>query len=124
TLGQLFCDGPSSQIVTMLESECRGAGVEIQVNQSIESMSRDNGFTLHTGKSTYRAQSLVVATGGLSIPKMGATAFGYEVARQFGIAINECRPALVPLTFDPGDQKAYSDLSGISADVIASTDSQ
>ena len=124
TLGQLFCDGSSSQIVTMLESECRKAGVEIQVNESVESITRDDGFTLDTGKSIYRAQSLVVAAGGLSIPKMGATAFGYEVARQFGIAINECRPALVPLTFDSGDQKAYSDLSGISADVIASTDSQ
>src|SRR3954452_11326101 len=79
TLGQLFCDGSSSQIVTMLESECREAGVEIQVDEPVESITRDDGFTFHTGKSTYRAQSLVVATGGLSIPKMGATAFGYEV---------------------------------------------
>ena len=68
TLGQLFCDGSSSQIVTMLESECREAGVEIQVNESVESITQDDGFTLHMGKSIYRAHSLVVATGGLSIP--------------------------------------------------------
>jgi predicted Rossmann fold flavoprotein len=124
TLGQLFCDGSSSQIVAMLESECREAGVEIQVNEAIESIDWKEKFTVHTGKSIYRSESLVVATGGLSIPKMGATAFGYEVARQFGIAINECRPALVPLTFDPADQKNYCDLSGISAEVVASTDSR
>src|SRR5438270_1110061 len=89
TLGQLFCDGPSSQIVAMLENECREAGVEIRVNIAVESISRDDGFIVNTTEATYRPKSLVVATGGLSIPKMGATAFGYEVARQFGITINE-----------------------------------
>jgi predicted Rossmann fold flavoprotein len=124
TLGQLFCDGSSSQIVTMLEHECREAGVEIRVNAAVESISRDGGFTVKAAEAIYVSESLVIATGGLSIPKMGATAFGYEVARQFGIAINECRPALVPLTFDSADAKNYADLSGISAEVVATTDSQ
>jgi predicted Rossmann fold flavoprotein len=124
TLGQLFCDGSSRQIVEMLENECRAAGVEIQVNVAVESISRDAGFTVQSEHSQWQALSLVVATGGLSIPKMGATSFGYEVARQFGIAINECRPALVPLTVDNKDQKDYCDLSGISAEVVASVDSQ
>jgi predicted Rossmann fold flavoprotein len=80
TLGQLFCDGPSSQIVAMLESECRVADVRIETNAAVESINRDEGFTVNTKKSSYQAQSLVIANGGLSIPKMGATAFGYEVA--------------------------------------------
>src|SRR5437868_7438851 len=124
TLGQLFCDGSSSQIVRLLESECRVAGVNIEVNQAVQSVSRDDDFDIRTELSQFHCSSLVVATGGLSIPKMGATAFGYELARQFGIAVRECRPALVPLTFDERDQRDYCDLSGVSAEVIASVDSQ
>ena len=125
TLGQLFCDGSSSQIVALLESECREAGVEIQANQAVQSVRRDDRYRVVTTTSEFQAQSLVVATGGLSIPKVGATAFGYDLARQFGIAVRECRPALVPLVFNDSDQKAYCDLSGISAEVVVSaTDGQ
>jgi predicted Rossmann fold flavoprotein len=108
----------------MLESECRDAGVTIEVDQAVKKVSRGDGFEVETEGDRFHSTSLVVATGGLSIPKMGATAFGHELARQFDIAVRECRPALVPLTFDPRDQKDYCDLSGISAEVIASSDSQ
>jgi len=124
TLGQLFCDGSSSQIVALLESECRDAGVSIEVSQAVQSVTRGNGFSIRTERSQFHASSLVIATGGLSIPKMGATAFGYELAKQFGIAVRECRPGLVPLTFADDDQKAYCDLSGISAEVVALVDGQ
>src|SRR3954471_16483497 len=123
TLGQLFCDGSAQQIVTMLENECRAVNVNIQTNVEIQSVTRKDHFSINAGDNTYEAQALVVATGGLSIPKMGATGFGYELARQFGINIVECRPALVPFTFSEQDAKSYSDLSGISAEVVASIDS-
>ena len=124
TLGQLFCDGSSSQIVALLESECRDAGVSVEVSQAVQSVTRGNGFSIRTERSQFHASSLVIATGGLSIPKMGATAFGYELAKQFGIAVRECRPGLVPLTFADDDQKEYCDLSGLSAEVVASVDGQ
>jgi len=123
TLGQLFCDGSAQQIVTMLESECRAVNVNIQTNVGVESVSHADRFSLRAAGNIYEAQALVVATGGLSIPKMGATSFGYDLARQFGIGIVECRPALVPFTFNEQDAKNYSDLSGISAEVVAATDS-
>src|SRR3982751_5999834 len=123
TLGQLFCDASAQQIVTMLESECRAVSVNIQTNVETQSVTRKDHFSINAGENIFEAQALVVATGGLSIPKMGATSFGYELARQFGIKIVECRPALVPFTFSEQDAKNYSDLSGISAEVIASTDS-
>src|SRR3954454_11378858 len=77
TLGQLFCDGSAQQIVTMLESECRAVGVRIQTNTNVEHVSKEDGFLLRAGDDEFQAESLVVATGGLSIPKMGATGFGY-----------------------------------------------
>jgi predicted Rossmann fold flavoprotein len=120
TLGQLFCDGSAQQIVNMLESECRDAGVKIETNVEVQSVSRGDRFSLRAGESLYEAPALVVATGGLSIPKMGATGFGYDIARQFGIGIVECRPALVPLTFDERSRQEYAELSGISAEVVAS----
>src|SRR3954470_16304062 len=123
TLGQLFCDGSAQQIVTMLERECREAGVKIETNVEVRSVSRTDQFSVESGENTYEAAALVVASGGLSIPKMGATEFGYDMARQFGIGIVECRPALVPLTFDEREKKEYAELSGISAEVIASIDS-
>jgi len=123
TLGQLFCDGSAQQIVTMLESECRAVNVNIQTNVGVESVSHADRFSLRAAGNIYEAQALVVATGGLSIPKMGATSFGYDLARQFGIGIVECRPALVPFTFNEQYAKSYSDLSGISAEVVAATDS-
>jgi len=120
TLGQLFCDRSARDIVNMLEKECAEAGVRIQTGTRIASVSHaDNLFTVltETGEN-FAAPALVIATGGLSIPKMGATSFGYELAKQFGHAVIATRPALVPLTFAPPDQH-WCDLSGISLEVIA-----
>jgi predicted Rossmann fold flavoprotein len=120
TLGQLFCDGPAQQIVTMLEKECHAAGVEIFTNVVIERAERGDKFSVRAGELEFAASSLVVATGGLSIPKMGATAFGYDVARQFGLKIVEPRPALVPFTLNKDDADHFCDLAGVSAEVVAS----
>jgi len=120
TLGQLFCDNSATQIITMLESECRAANVKIVVDANIGEVRRDTAFTVRSGATEYRAPALVVATGGISIPKIGATGFGYDLARQFGLNIVQTRPALVPLVFHPADRKRYSDLAGLSTEVIAS----
>ena len=124
TLGQLFCDSSARPIVAMLEDECRVAGVSIYLNAIIEEVSRDAGFTVRTANGEFHAPALVVATGGLSIPKIGATSFGYDLARQFGIKIRTPRPGLVPLVFDNEDHTRYSDLAGVSAEVIASSNGQ
>ena len=124
TLGQLFCDGSAQQIVTMLEAECRAAGVRIQTNVNVDQVSREDGFLLRAGKDEFHTDSLVVATGGLSIPKMGSTGFGYDLARQFGLKIVEPRPALVPFTFNKDDAAHFCDLAGVSAEVIASIGAQ
>ncbi len=121
TLGQLFCDHSASQITTMLESECRAVDVKILVNAQIREVRRDTSFIVRCDSAEYRAPALVVATGGLSIPKMGATRFGYDLARQFGLIIVTPRPALVPLLFDAADRKRFSDLAGVSTEVIATT---
>jgi len=118
--GQLFCDRSARDIVGMLEQECQAAGVRIFVNADVKSVRRDDRFILRTVSEEFHAPALVVATGGLSIPKMGATAFGYELARQFGLAIQPCRPGLVPVVLNPEDRKHYCDLAGISAEVIVS----
>ena len=117
TFGQLFCDHSAAQIVTMLESECRAAYAKIIVNAKIREVSRDTAFVVRCDVAQYRAPVLVVATGGLSIPKMGATSFGYDLARKFGLNVTPTRPALVPLLFNASDRKRYSDLAGISAEV-------
>jgi predicted Rossmann fold flavoprotein len=119
TLGQLFCDGSAQQIVTMLEEECRAAGVQIFVNCRVQEVSNSIGFQVRTTDAEFSTAALVIATGGLSIPKMGATAFGYEIAAQFGIAVRECRPALVPLLFSGDDLARYGDLAGVSTEVDA-----
>ncbi len=124
TKGQLFCDGSAREIVSMLESECRNAGVTILTSIPVTEIRKESVFQVKASDREFHAPALVIATGGLSIPKIGATAFGYEVARQFGLNIQQCRPALVPLTFDPDDRKRYCDLAGVSADVIASCDSR
>ncbi|MFL6390278.1 MAG: NAD(P)/FAD-dependent oxidoreductase [Terriglobales bacterium] len=124
TLGQLFCDGSAQQIVAMLEAECRAAGVRIQTNVNVERVSKEDGFLLHAGDDEFHADSLVIATGGLSIPKMGATALGYDLARQFGLKIVEPRPALVPFTFNKDDAVHFCDLAGVSAEVVASIGAQ
>ena len=124
TLGQLFCDGSAREIVAMLEAECHSVGVEIVTGARVREVTRGDRFVVRTDTHEMQAPSLVVATGGLSIPKMGATPFGYELARQFGLKLCECRPALVPLTFGAEDRKHYCDLSGVSAEVVASCGSQ
>jgi predicted Rossmann fold flavoprotein len=118
-LGQLFCDGSAQGIVAMLERECATAGVQILTNTRAREVAHGSGFVVHTGAAEFQASALVIATGGLSIPKIGATPFGYDLARQFGIKIRETRPALVPLTFNPQDRQGYCDLAGVSTEVIA-----
>jgi predicted Rossmann fold flavoprotein len=120
TLGQLFCDRSAHDIVTMLERECTEAGVRILVGTQVVSVIRDDQFLVQTTAGLFQSESLVVATGGLSIPKMGATGFGYSLAEQFGLRIVECRPALVPLVFSADDRDRWCDLAGVSAEVIAS----
>ena len=119
TLGQLFCDNSASDITNMLEAECRAASVKIILNAKITEVSRDTQFVVRCDSAEYRAPVLVVATGGLSIPKMGASPFGYELARQFGLKIIAPRPGLVPLVFAPPDRKRYTELAGVSTEVIA-----
>lgn len=120
-LGQLFCDTSSRDIVQMLEQECDHAGVRICTNAHITSVEKkESTFAVQTNIGVYTADSLVVATGGPSIPKMGATDFGYKLARQFGLSIIEPRPALVPLTFDAEEFAPYTSLSGVSLDALVS----
>jgi len=119
TLGQLFCNGSAQQIVDMLMRECMEAGVRVVVSTTIDEVRRNDSFTIVAGNAVYTAPALMVATGGLSIPKIGATAFGYELARQFGIPIEPCRPALVPLTLSGAEHAQFADLAGISAPVVA-----
>jgi predicted Rossmann fold flavoprotein len=124
TLGQLFCDRSANEITEMLEAEWRAASVQLFTNFKIREVRSDSGFAVLTDTVEFRAPALVVATGGLSIPKMGSTAFGYDLARQFGLRIRETRPALVPLLLDRKDRGRYCDLAGISAEVIASVNGQ
>jgi predicted Rossmann fold flavoprotein len=119
TLGQLFCDRSAQEIVTMMERECAEAGVRLLVSTRVVSVVRDGQFLVETTAGLFEAESVVVATGGLSIPKMGATDFGYKLAEQFGLRIVECRPGLVPLVFNEEDRQRWCDLAGVSAEVIA-----
>ena len=119
TLGQLFCDGSAKQIVAMLLDECAKGDVEIRCGEEVGSVEQGDGFTVTTQSGTCRAPSLVIATGGPSIPKMGATGYAYELARQFGLKIVEPRPALVPLTLG-GEEVLFRDISGVSAPVVTS----
>ena len=120
TLGQLFCDKSAEQITDLLESECRDSGVHIFLNENVREVTKTTEFIVRTDTEEFRAPALVVATGGLSIPKMGATSFGYDVARQFGLKIQPTRPALVPLILSRHAQTQYCELAGVSAEVIAS----
>lgn len=121
-LGQLFCDRAASDITQMLEAECRLAGVQIFLNQKIKGVSKATDFVVIANENDFQAPALIVATGGLSIPKMGATSFGYELAREFGLKIQPTRPALVPLLFGAREKKQYCDLAGVSAEVVAAAD--
>jgi predicted Rossmann fold flavoprotein len=120
TLGQLFCDRSARDILGMLEAECRDAGVSIFLNTQIHEVQRAADFVVRAANAEFTAPALVVATGGLSIPKIGATSFGYDLARQFGLAIREPWPGLVPLLLAAEDRSRYCDLAGVSAEVIAS----
>jgi predicted Rossmann fold flavoprotein len=124
TLGQLFCDHSAQDILDMLERECRESGVQLFAKTAIQEVTRTDEFVVRAGEREFRAPALVVATGGLSIPKMGATGFGYELARQFRLAIRETRPGLVPLLFGTEDSRRYTDLAGVSAVVIAACGGQ
>ncbi len=124
TLGQLFCDRSARDILGMLEEECRTAGVSIFLSTKIQAASRTTEFVVHAANAEFHAAALVVATGGLSIPRIGATSLGYDLARRFGLKIREPRPGLVPLVLGTEDQSRYCDLTGVSAEVIASCNGQ
>jgi predicted Rossmann fold flavoprotein len=115
TRGQLFCDGSSRQIIDMLLEECRAAQLRLGVRIAAIAKNED-GFVVTTDQGEFRGRSLVIATGGPSIPKMGASGFGYKIAEQFGLKIVPPRAALVPLTFDPGLLAQFKELSGISVE--------
>jgi predicted Rossmann fold flavoprotein len=113
TLGQLFCDGSARQIVAMLLAECAAAGVDVRVANRVTSIEKADRFVIVTDKGEFESASLVLATGGLSIPKMGATSFAHDTARRFGLRITQTRPALVPLT------AKVPELAGVSLPVVA-----
>lgn len=114
TLGQLFCDGSSDQIIKMLVSECEKNGVKILTSTTVSDVSHATDFEVATSAGKFKAHSLIVATGGLSIPKLGATDFGYHIARQFGHKIVQTQPGLVPLCVPAVDLEFYKSLSGVS----------
>ena len=118
TLGQLFCDGSAKQIIELLLTEMRSVGAMPRLGQTVEAIMRNaDGFTLTIAGATVQCAALVIATGGKSIPKMGATGFAYDVARQFGLTVTETRPALVPLTLEPALLARLSSFAGVSLDV-------
>jgi predicted Rossmann fold flavoprotein len=120
TLGQLFCDGSSKQIIDLLLNEMRQANVELRLSTSVESVEKaSEGFALKLSHGSVQCRSLVAATGGKSIPKMGATGFGYDLAQQFGLKVVETRPALVPLTLEPTMLERLTPLAGVSVDAVA-----
>ncbi len=119
-LGQLFCRESSRQIVEMLLEECQKAKVEIRLNCSVKSVTKDELYEIETNQEKLTCESLVIATGGLSIPHIGATDFGYRIARQFGLKIVPTKPALVPLVFQNGGSESYKNLAGVSLDSVVS----
>ena len=119
TLGQLFCDDSARQIVDMLLAEMKAAGVELRLGVTVDAVRKtEAGFEVSAGGSDIACASLVVATGGKSIPKMGATGLGYDIARQFGLKVTETRPGLVPLTFEVGLLERLKPLAGVAVDVV------
>lgn len=123
-LGQLFCNGNSVEILNLLLEECRLSDVNIQNRSTIKKIEKDNYFTIKTNSKNYVTESLVIATGGLSMPAIGASGFGYEIAEQFGLKVLSRNPGLVPLTFCRDVLDDFSDLSGISADAVVSCKGQ
>jgi predicted Rossmann fold flavoprotein len=125
TLGQLFCDDGSEAIIAMLRKECDAAGVTWLMPCKVAEISRSDAFYIGTERGEkLRAASLVIATGGLSIPKIGATPFGYQVAEKFGIPITKLKPGLVPLSFHPETWQPYAELAGVSLDAVVSCGKQ
>lgn len=123
TLGQLFCDGSSQQIIDMLLAECVKGNAEVRLQTEINSVEKsETGFTVETSGRTLTCRSLIVATGGKSIPKMGATGFGYQLAEQFGLPVTPTRPGLVPFTFDQTWKDAHAELPGVSVDAEVTAD--
>ena len=116
TLGQLFCDGSAREIVAMLVGGLTDAGGALRLGCSVNEIASRDGWEVATGQGTFAARALVIATGGKSIPKMGATGFGYDVARRFGLPVTDTRPALVPLTFGDADKAAFDAMAGLSVD--------
>ncbi len=119
-LGQLFCDKSSQDIIGLLKKECDRTHVEIILSIRVTDVKKAELFCLSTTRESFQSQSLVIATGGLSIPTLGATDFGYQIARQFNIKVNPCRPGLVPLTLGEKDLNIFKGLSGVSLDAIVS----
>jgi len=121
TLGQLFCDGSATQIVQMLTDDLAATGGTLELATTVEDIARtDTGFAVRLSSGTVACASLVIATGGKSIPKMGATGFAYRVAEQFGLAVTETRPGLVPLTFEPHLLERIRPLAGVSTEARVS----
>lgn len=120
TLGQLFCDNSAHDILKMLLDECKAAHVDIRLETRITDVSKADGFKIDTNKGVFSASALVLATGGLSIPKMGATDFSHRIAKKFGLPLTDIRPALVPLTFQNKELEFMRPLSGLSTETIAS----
>lgn len=121
TLGQLFCEGPRSsrKIVRLLLDECAAAGVEVRTGVRVNAVRRSERFTVETSAGVFESETLTIATGGLSIPKLGASGFAFDIAAQFGLPVVRLRPGLVPLTFAEGDLGWMRPLSGVSADIAA-----
>ena len=119
-LGQLFCDGSAQQIIDMLKAECDNAHVQWCMPAKITSIEKHDRFVITTSRGVFECDSLVIASGGLSIPQIGASPFGYRIAEQFRLEVTELRPALVGLTFAPETLAQFGDLSGISMDAIVS----
>jgi predicted Rossmann fold flavoprotein len=122
TLGQLFCEGPRSsrKIVQMLLDECAAGGVAIRIGCRVTNVQRNETFTIETNQGTIESTALIIASGGLPIPKLGATGFAFDIAKQFNVPIVPTRPALAPLTFDPTYLQSMQTLSGVSTEVIVS----
>jgi predicted Rossmann fold flavoprotein len=124
TLGQLFCDGSAREIIAMLLAECAAAGVDLRVGHRIADVGRPDRFRVDTDHGSFEAGSLVLATGGMSIPKMGATGLAYDLAGRFGLRLTEIRPGLVPLAFDDDLLALMRPLSGVSLDALVTLDRQ
>lgn len=123
-LGQLFCDGSAKQIVEMLLKECNAVGINILLSCEIQHISKSISFSVETNLGTFESETLVIASGGLSIPKIGASKFGFDTARQFDIKIIEPQPALVPFVFSSEQEKQFNHLSGIALEAIVTCNAQ